>query len=259
MKYLLALLLTVSIPLLASEQDPRLAKLFRANDVDGTMVVKELTSGQLWLHNLERAQTPYSPASSFKVLNSLIAMQQGLVNDPTATLFTWDKQPKRFRAWNQDHSLATAFKVSCVWCYQQIAAQVGESVYDSTLAEVGYGKLAQPYALTQFWLDGSLTISALGQIEFLEKLYRRQLPFEARHFDTLQQVMLIEQTDAYRLYGKTGWTGLENIKPAGWFVGYVEQAQQVWLFATNLDLKDGDDLKLRQKITKEGLVALGAL
>jgi beta-lactamase class D len=38
---------------------------------------------------------------------------------------------------------------------------------------------------------------------------------------------------------------------SGWYVGYLETAQDVWLFATNIVSRNQDDLPLRQQLTKE--------
>lgn len=37
--------------------------------------------------------------------------------------------------------------------------------------------------LTRFWLEDDLKISALEQIEFLQKLYKNDLPFKKRNLD----------------------------------------------------------------------------
>lgn len=52
--------------------------------------------------------------------------------------------------------------------------------------------------------------------------------------------MLLADTPAYKLYGKTGWaTTLDgvtvNSTNIGWFVGYVEKRDNVYFFATNVE------------------------
>jgi beta-lactamase class D len=41
----------------------------------------------------------------------------------------------------------------------------------------------------------------------------------------------------------------------GWYVGYVENKKSTWLFATNVDIKNQQDLALRKDLTIAALKA----
>ena len=154
--------------------------------------------------------------------------------------------------------METAFKVSCVWCYQELALRIGADRYREYLHRAKYGTLSEPFALTTFWLDGSLRVSALDQVEFLRKIYLRSLPFSALSWDTLQQIMFVGQTPKFTLRAKTGWA--TRVKPEiGWYVGYVETASDVWFFALNLKVIQQNDLPLRQTLAKAALQAKGII
>ena len=244
------------LPLQALAEDQDIAKLFARQGIEGTMVISSLHSGQVFMHNDLRANHRVSPASTFKILNTLISLEEKVISGK-ADVFKWDGHVYANADWNHDQTLESAFKVSCVWCYQELARRVGAEKYPAYLSKSGYGELRQPFDGTNFWLDGSLAISAVEQVEFLKKVYLRKLPFSASSYETLGQIMLEEQTPAYTLRTKTGYTGKLHSK-IGWYVGYVETAGEVWFFAMNMDVRDENDLPLRKKLTREALkVKLG--
>ena len=128
------------------------------------------------MHNEKRAKQQLSPASTFKILNTLIALDVGVVTSKDS-VFQWDGTKRGLDAWNKDQTLQSAFKVSCVWCYQEIARNVGESRYRSALMDANYGNQRIGDQVDQFWLNGELQVSALEQINFLSRLVSDSGPF----------------------------------------------------------------------------------
>ncbi len=190
-------------------------------------------------------------------MNTLIALEEKAVYGKDEVL-KWDGQIYDLPDWNHDQTLEGAFKVSCVWCFQELASRVGAEKYRSYLHKTTYGELREPFDETTFWLDGSLQISAIEQIDFLKKVYLRTLPFGAHSYETLQQVMLVEKTPSYTMWAKTGWA--TRVKPqVGWYVGYIETPTDVWFFATNIEVRDQQDLPLRQQLTRDALQAKGVI
>ncbi len=241
----------------ARSDDAALALLFAKHHVNGTLVISALHADQSYVHNSQRAAERLPVASTFKIFNSLIALEEKVVNDK-GTVLHWDGKQREIANWNHDQTLASAFKVSCVWCYQQMAARIGADKYRQYLHQASYGELREPFDHTRFWLDGSLQVSAQEQIRFLKQVYQRQLPFSTHSYDTLQQIMLAEQTATYRLYAKTGWA--TSVSPqVGWYVGYVETGKDVWFFATNIDINDAAQLPLRLSLTRAALQIKGVI
>ena len=190
-------------------------------------------------------------------MNTLIALEEKAISGKDEVL-KWDGQIYDFPDWNHDQTLESAFKVSCVWCFQELARRVGAEKYRSYLRKTSYGTLREPFNETTFWLDGSLQISAIEQINFLKKVYLRQLPFSVHTYETLRQVMLVEQTPSYSIRAKTGWA--TRVKPpVGWYVGYIETPKEVWFFATNIAVRKKEDLPLRQQLTRDALQAKGII
>lgn len=232
-------------------EDKQIAELFLQQKIEGTLVLSSLKSKQVFIHNDLRAKHRFIPASTFKIPNTLIALEEKAASGKTE-LFRWNGTDYGIPDWNRDQTLESAFKVSCVWCFQELARRVGPTKYQSYLRKIDYGKLGSSFETTMFWLDGSLTISALEQIKFLKKVYERLFPFSKASYDTLQEIMVVERNPSFTLRAKTGWA-TPSKKSIGWYVGYVETPDEVWFFALNLDVRTKDDLALRQQLVREAL------
>lgn len=254
---LILLVCSLCISFFACAEDSAIEQLFRNVGIDGTIVIESVSTGQRFVHNDPRSKQPYAAASTFKILNTLIALEEGAISgaDP---IFHWVGTRYEIADWNQDQTLASAFKVSCVWCYQQLARRVGALKYPTYIQQSKYGQLRQPFNETEFWLDGSLTISAEQQVAFLRQIVKRKLQFKVSSYDTLRKIMLADETAQYRLYAKTGWA-TRNAPSVGWYVGFVETPDDTWLFALNLATRDAKDLPLRIQITKDALKIKGVL
>lgn len=238
--------------------DARIANVFHEAEVEGTVQILALASGQHYTYNPQRASTRFVPASSFKVINTLIALECSAISSVDETI-RWDGSVNdRFPAWNTDQTLKSAFQYSCVWFYQELARRVGSDNYRQYLKTCSFGELSSNFEISTFWLDGSLTVSAQEQVNFLAGVDRRELPFSARSYDALRALMLETDSSAYALRGKTGWA--MRVSPqVGWYVGSVETRVDKWIFATNLRIESEKQLPLRQLVTLRSLQAIGAI
>ncbi len=250
-----SVLLFLHITLLGN--DTALQALFENYNVKGTMLIESLDGKERYVYNEARAKTPLLPASTFKIPNTLIALQEGVVD--AQSIIVWDGVERSIKAWNQDQTLSSAFKSSCVWCYQEFARGIGLEKYDAYLQKLNYGNAKTGEDVERFWLDGALRISAYEQIAFLKKLYQDELPFAQTHLDTLKAIMVDEQTATYTLRAKTGWAVPKEAEHHGWYVGYVEGSKGVYFFATNLLTPLSEVLPLRKSLTLEALKRKGIL
>ena len=228
-------------------------QVFRSENIEGTFIVASANGEMRKVFNRERSVIRFSPASTFKVLNTLIALKLELVS-LGETAFQWDGNDRGVLAWNKNHSLRSAFKVSCVWCYQKTAREIGVSMYASELRAASYGNQVVNAPVDLFWLNGTLKISASEQIDFLMRLVNNTLPFTQSHLKTLKEITLVEQTDDYSLYAKSGWTG--SALATGWYLGYIETSRDTVVFAMNMVMHDVEQAPLRKKMVIESLQAL---
>jgi beta-lactamase class D len=253
MPRILLLLAALVIATPGHAEDADLAALFAASGVEGTLVIADLDGDSVQVHNAPRAAQRFPAASTFKILNTLIALEERVVAGPDAVI-PWDGRLHDMPDWNRDHTLASAFATSCVWCYQSLAREIGAERYRSHLDRAGYGALAEPFDPVAFWLDGTLTISALEQVAFLRRVILRTLPYRDSSYAGLRRVMLAETTEQHRLFAKTGWAARATPQ-VGWYVGYVETPEATWIFALNIETRGAADLPLRQALVRAGLQA----
>jgi len=227
--------------------------LFRSEGIVATFVAETAKREKTFVYNDPRSVERFSPASTFKIPNTLIALQT-LVVTSEDSLFEWDGIDKGIPQWNMNQTLASAFKVSCVWCFQEIARKVGVKRYQSALAVLDYGNQLVGQEVDAFWLNGDLQISAREQIEFLRKLSQYAVPFRREHIETLKSIMLIEQTDSYSIYAKTGWAA--TVPQVAWYVGFVIKGDETWLFAMNMRVDRPEQAKLQKEFTVRSLRVL---
>ena len=249
-KFKIFFLILLSINLFA--WDKEVEEVFKKYKVEGTIVIESLNKKKINIYNDKRASELFSPASTFKIPHSLIALNEGIVKKDS--VIVWDKKIREYESWNKDQILLTAFKSSCVWCYQEFASKIGVEKYKNYLEQMDYGNKVVGNDVKNFWLDESLKINAFEQINFLKKLHKNNLPFKQNDIDALKNIMIDEKTSNYTIRSKTGWEGRY-----GWYVGYVETKDDVWFFAMNIDTKSKDDLPKRKTITLETLRLKGII
>ncbi|MEA5451054.1 class D beta-lactamase [Leptolyngbya sp. CCNP1308] len=246
----------------AASIEAQFAQHFQALGVEGAILIHDVNQGVTYEHNRDRNRQAFLPASTFKILNSLIALETGVIPNDVAVL-TWDGIERMIPAWNQDLNLRRAFNLSAVWFYQVLARRVGHDRMQQWVSKVGYGNqtIGSPDAIDSFWLEGDLRITPQQQIEFLQRLHRNELPFSEQVTATVKDIMIAERTPDYTLRAKTGWAGLgEPDQPQiGWYVGYLEQGENVYLFATNIDIRSDADAPVRLELTRRCFESLNLL
>lgn len=238
-------------------ENAELAKLFQERGVEGTIVISSLDGKIEYVHSDKRAETRLVTASTFKIPNSLIALEERVINDEKEAI-KWDGKDSGFAACNKDQNLQTAFSNSCVWFYQELARRIGAGKYKEHLKKLDYGNQKITPELTTFWLAGDLMITPREQIEFLKKLYADKLPYRPDTLQTVKRIMINEQTPDFTLRAKTGWA-IQLQPQIGWFVGYIETKGQVWFFATNIVITNNSDLALRKEIAMAALKSKGII
>ena len=61
---------------------------------------------------------------------------------------------------------------SAIWVYELFAKQIGDDRARDYLKKLNYGNADPSTQHGDYWVDGSLAISAYEQISFLKRLYR---------------------------------------------------------------------------------------
>jgi len=205
-----------------------------------------------------------TPASTFKIFNSLAILDAGAVADENEVV-KWDGVERRFNGWNQDQTLETAFQRSALWAYQRLARQMGRDTLQAYLDREGYGNATLGDSLEAAWLDGSLRISPEEQIAFLQRLRAGDTGFSDRAEQIVRRIMIADTTGGAVLRGKTGWSWREG-ENLGWWVGWLERGDSLprssgdaYFFATAIESGDPDFemFGVRRTATEQILEHLG--
>ena len=197
----------------------------------GSMVVLDQTGKVFLAIHPEDTTGAYIPASTFKIPNSIIGLETGVIKD-TNMVIPWDKEVRKRPEWNKDMALREAFAVSCVPWYQELARRVGQQRMDAWLKKLQYGNMNTGGGLDRFWLSGDIRISHRQQLDFLWRFRNGLLPIGKRTTDIVRGIMVRETAPGWVLYGKTGW-GMNEKWNIGWYVGFVEFRDGRVLYFTN--------------------------
>lgn len=243
--------------------DNSLKKYFDENKVDGCFGLFDNGTGRFTIYNLARYRdSSFLPASTFKIVNSLIGLQTGkIVND--SMVIKWDGIERSRKEWNKDLTMYEAFRVSAVPYYQEVARRIGKDTMQFWLDSLSYGTKKITSKIDTFWLDNSLKIKPDEELGLVKRLYFKQLPFFQTYQETVKKAMIFEDNANYQLGYKTGWgttdsSGKRNI---GWIAGWIEENKHPYFFVLNLESSDPNfDMRtVRMKILKDILKQKGFL
>ena len=252
---LLSLLMALAVADDGGKGHAGFAEWFDQYGLSGTLMLCDGALDRCEVHNPQRARTRYSPASTFKIVNALIGLETAAVKDEHEVM-RWDGSKQRVKAWERDHDLASAMRVSAIWFYQSLARRIGRERMQQGLDDIGYGNRRIGAREDLFWLDGSLTVSAEEQIDLLRQLHDGRLPFSARSQRIVSDTLLRARGDGFAVHAKTGWNDLYKI---GWFVGWVQRADKVHYFALNLDVHSEADAAARVNLVEDMLEQRGLI
>lgn len=213
---------------------PEFNNILDSLKVKGAILIYDIANKTYYSNDFSWAKTGIIPASTFKIPNSIIALETGVIKNDSV-IFKWNGEKRWNKKWEQDLTFKEAFQVSCVPCYQEVARKIGFKRMKDYLNKLNYKEMVfDNTTIDNFWLDGASKITQTQQIQFLKRFYFSELPISKRTESIVKNIMLIEKTDAYTLSGKTGLS-VKNDLYNGWFVGYFEVKNKVYFFATNLE------------------------
>ena len=199
---------------------------------------------------IERATTRVRPMSTFKIINSMIALDSGVTD--LSEEIDWDGGP----AWSDElktrMNLKKALSGSALWYFQVLARRIGLNRYRRYLTKCEYGNAQCGSVVDNFWLNGSLLISPVEQLEFISKFAAGQLPFSGRIISAVQEMLVLAESAEGVLTGKTGYAD-SNGEHFGWFVGRLASAERSLEVVTLLEMSDVCQLPDRREISEECL------
>jgi bla regulator protein BlaR1 len=206
------------------------------NGLDGSFVLYDLNKEVYTIHNMEMSTTRVSPNSTYKIVSALIALETEIL-EADNSFQQWNGTIHPFEAWNQNQHLTSAMQNSVNWYFQNFDTAVGMERLQYYLSELSYGNFNLSGG-ADFWIESSLRISPLEQVDFLRNFYQDNTVFSNEHSNTLRDVLRLQERNGAVLSGKTGTGSVNGNITNGWFVGYVETSDNTFVFATYIQGED---------------------
>ncbi len=204
---------------------------------EGSFVLYDAENDSWQIYNKECATTRITPVSTYKIYSALFGLETGIIS-PEQSLMKWDGQHHVYESWNSDQTLQSAMQDSVTWYFQAIDRQAGFPAIRDYIEKIGYGNQTVRGNISSYWADSSLGISPIEQIEMLQKFYYNQFGFSPENIRAVKDSIYLYSEENSRIYGKTGTGEVDGANTLGWFIGYIEQEDHTYFFATSIQNDD---------------------
>ena len=208
-----------------------LSKYF--GEYEGCFVLYDLQKDTWKIHDIKRATLRVAPNSTYKIYNALFGLENGIIT-PENSLIDWNGNTYPFEVWNADQTLSSAMSASVNWYFEYIDEQLGRTSVQEYLHKMGYGNEDLSGDFSSYWMESSLKISPIEQVELLTRLQNRNLEFAPKNVKAVKNAIHISSSSFGDFYGKTGTGRVNGEDVNGWFIGFVESQNNTYFFATNI-------------------------
>lgn len=204
---------------------------------EGCFVLYDPKNNAWSIHNAAHASRRVSPDSTYKIYDALFGLEEGVIT-PDDSLIAWNGKIYPFEAWNADQTLQSAMSASVNWYFQAVDEQLGSAVLHNYIQKIGYGNQNMNSDFSTYWLESSLKISPVEQVELLTKLQSNSFGFAPENINAVKDAICLSTSATGTLYGKTGTGRVNGRDVNGWFIGFVEAPDHTYFFATNIEAND---------------------
>ena len=202
-------------------------------EYEGSFVLYDLENDTWSIHDMEHATLRAAPNSTYKIYDALFGLEEGIIT-PENSFIAWNGESYPFEAWNGEQTLQSAMNFSVNWYFQTVDKQLGASDVYSYIQKIGYGNENMNGNFSTYWMESSLEISPIEQVELLTKLQNNGFGFASENINAVKDAICLSSSDTGTFYGKTGTGRVDGQDVNGWFIGFVETADNTYFFATNI-------------------------
>jgi len=186
-----------------------------------------------------------SPASTFKLPLAVMGYDSGILVDREKPMWEWPGSiAADFRGVRNGTPL-TWQSHSLVWYSRELTRTLGRSRLERYVHQFEYGNVdvsrgpGNTEGFSSSWIGGSLEISPLEQVRFIERLLANKLPASTHaQKSTIAIVPQFQASGGWTVHGKTGSTWVHDRKgkaqkdqPIGWFVGWAQREGRTVIFS----------------------------
>ena len=215
---------------------------------EGSFVLYDLQNDRYIIYNKDKSITRVSPDSTYKIFDALIGLESGIINNKNSAI-KWSGKNYPYESWNKDQDLGSAVKNSVNWYFQDIDKQIGREKLQSYYKKMAYGNYNLTGRVSDYWLESSLRISPLEQVQVLKDFYTNNMVFKKENINTVKNALKLSEKNGAVLSGKTGTGAVNGKNINGWFIGYVEKGGKTFIFAANIQNEDGAKGSIAANIT----------
>ena len=205
---------------------------------EGSFVLYDL-NGDTWkVYDMEQATLRTAPNSTYKIYDALFGLEEGVIA-PDDSFMAWDGTNHPFEAWNGNQDLLSAMQSSVNWYFEEIDKQIGSSAIQDYIQKIGYGNEIVNANLSTYWMQDTLKISPVEQVELLTALHNNRFDFAPENINAVKNSICLFSSENFssegkNFYGKTGTGRVDGQDVNGWFVGLLETTGNTYFFATNI-------------------------
>ncbi|MED1797510.1 BlaR1 family beta-lactam sensor/signal transducer [Brevibacillus porteri] len=223
---------------------------------EGSFVLYDWKADQYRIYNKAGSTQRISPNSTYKIFLTLFGLETDVISRESS-LLKWDGIRYPYEQWNHDQDLFTAMRYSTNWYFKELDKSISPDTLQAFLEQLNYGNYNTSGGIGEYWIESSLKISPVEQVQLLKAFYTNQFGFQENNIQTVKDSIRLSEKAGSILSGKTG-TGAVNQKDVnGWFVGYVENEEGTYFFATNIQSEDDANGSAAAEITLSILKAKG--
>ena len=229
----------------------------------GSFVLYDL-NGDTWkVYDMTQATLRTSPNSTYKIYDALFGLEEGVIA-PDDSFMAWDGTNHPFEAWSGDQDLLSAMQSSVNWYFEEIDKQIGGAAIQDYIRKIGYGNEIVNANLSSYWMQGTLKISPVEQVELLTALHNNQFDFAPENINAVKNSICLFSSENFssegkNLYGKTGTGRVDGHDINGWFVGLLETTGNTYFFATNIQAAENATGSKASEISLSILSHMGIL
>ncbi len=221
----------------------------------GSFVLYDAASEQYQIYNQERSKKRVSPDSTYKIYSGLFALEANVISNLESEQ-KWNGQHNPYKEWDKDHNLSSAMRNSVNWYFQNLDKELGRQQLHAYFDKTNYGNKDISGDLENYWMESTLKISPIEQVQLLHGLSENKLGFKAENVQTIKDTLLLEDDHNSQLYGKTGTGTINEQDVNGWFVGFIEKGKHSYYFAVNIqnngkEASGSEAMKIAKQILKD--------
>lgn len=218
------------------------------DNYNGCFVLYNTKNDSYSFYNIDRCQTRVSPDSTYKLYSALAGLENSIIT-PDDTLQSWSGEQYSNTYWNSNQTLQSAMANSVNWYFQNIDRKTGYQKLQDFFDEIAYGNKDLTGDISNYWLESTLLISPLEQVQLLTDLWQNKWGFDDQNIRLIKKSIFVSESKGKTLYGKTGTGNINDKCINGWFIGSVDSGNNTLIFATNISGNDNCDGRTAADIT----------